>query len=137
MAKSELENALCNVALRGLPILVLANCQDKEGARNDQQVCQHLKLHLLRPTNEVWMGVCVSEHAPEHRDSDRGGNVDDGLVRACTPSGTHTHTGARARTNTHTHTNPETATEAEGTHPTGMHTCSSKYPPMHNNIHIF
>lgn len=48
VAKNELENVLCNVTLRGLPVLVLANCQDKEGARNDQQVCQHFKLHLLK-----------------------------------------------------------------------------------------
>ena len=47
IAKTELENALCNVASRNLPVLILANCQDKEGARNDQQVCVLIHLILL------------------------------------------------------------------------------------------
>ena len=37
-SKDALHEALCDRQLKGLPLLVLANCQDKEGTRSAKQV---------------------------------------------------------------------------------------------------
>ena len=43
-SKDALHDALCSPELRDLPLLVLANCQDKAGARTGKQVCVYCLL---------------------------------------------------------------------------------------------
>ncbi|XP_067664421.1 ADP-ribosylation factor-like protein 15 [Haliotis asinina] len=43
-AKSELNKALSNQFLRGLPLLILANHQDVEGAKSEAEIAQFLEL---------------------------------------------------------------------------------------------
>ena len=53
-SKDALHEALCDRQLRGLPLLVLANCQDKEGARSAKQVSVlEVSLHLTHYYNTV------------------------------------------------------------------------------------
>ncbi|XP_071965356.1 ADP-ribosylation factor-like protein 15 [Antedon mediterranea] len=47
MIGDEMKAALCNNALKGLPLLVLAHCQDKEGARSIEEITELLDLEMI------------------------------------------------------------------------------------------
>ncbi|XP_032226194.1 ADP-ribosylation factor-like protein 15 isoform X3 [Nematostella vectensis] len=46
LAASELQTALCHPALDGLPLLVLANQEDKDGARDTEEITRILSLNV-------------------------------------------------------------------------------------------
>lgn len=67
-AKEALSDALENVTLRNLPCLILANCQDKADARNEQQIRDDLELSRICSGRPWALHLCTIKDIDAVRD---------------------------------------------------------------------